>query len=88
LDFDQGLAAPLASVERGFELRGWQVPEVAVQAAGVVPVHPAQGGQLEVLDGLPGPTAGRPVDQFGLVEAVDRLGQGVVVAVPDRSDRR
>lgn len=31
-------------------------PRVAVQAAGVVPVHPAQGGQLEVLDGIPGPT--------------------------------
>ena len=81
MDFDQGLVAPLGIVERGFELGGWQVPEVAMQAAGVVPVHPAQGGQLEVLDGLPGPAAGRPMDQFGLEEAVDRLGQGVVEAL-------
>lgn len=30
LDFDQVLAAPLGIVERGFELRGWGVAEVAV----------------------------------------------------------
>ena len=59
-----------------------------MQAAGVVPVHRAQGGQFEVLDGLPWAAAGGPVDQFGLVEAVDRLGQGVVEAVPDRPDGR
>ena len=58
-----------------------------MEAAGVVPVHPAQGGQLDVLDGLPGAGAGRPVDQFGLVVAVDRLGQGVVEAVTDGADR-
>jgi hypothetical protein len=30
LDFDQGLVVPLGSVERGFELCGWYVVEVAV----------------------------------------------------------
>ena len=58
-----------------------------MQARGVVPVHPAQGGQFDVLDGLPGPAAGGHIDQFGLVLAVDCLGQGVVEAVPDAADR-
>ncbi|MGZ3387350.1 MAG: hypothetical protein ACXVB5_20900, partial [Isosphaeraceae bacterium] len=35
LDFDQGLVGPFRSVERGFELCGRSVVEVAVQAAGV-----------------------------------------------------
>lgn len=30
LDFDQGLVVPLGIVERGFELCGWDVAEVAV----------------------------------------------------------
>ena len=52
-----------------------------MQAAGVVPVHPPEGGQFDVLDGLPWTSAGWPVDQFGLVVTVDGLGQGVVVAL-------
>ncbi len=36
-----------------------------MQPSGVV--HPAQGGKLEVIVGLPGPAAGRPLDQLGLV---------------------
>jgi hypothetical protein len=55
LDFDQGLVGPWVIVERGFEFGGWDVAEVGVQAAGVVPVHPAQGGHLDVLGRLPGP---------------------------------
>ena len=58
-----------------------------MQAAGVVPVHPAQGGELDVFDGLPGSGAGRSVDQLGLVVAVHGLGQGVVEAVTDGADR-
>ena len=77
LDFDQGLVGPLCIVERGFELGRWDVVEVAVEAAGVVPVHPAQGGQFDVLDGLPGPGAGRSVDQLGLVVSVHRLREGI-----------
>lgn len=77
LDFGQVLVVPPGIVERSFELGRGQVTEVAVQSAGVVPVHPSQSGQLEVLDGLPRAAAGRSVDEFGLVEAVDRLGEGV-----------
>jgi hypothetical protein len=78
LDSDQGLVGPLCIVERGFELGGWDVAEVAVEAGGVVPVNPAQGGQLDVFDGLPRPAAGGSVDQLGLVVAVDGFGQSVV----------
>jgi hypothetical protein len=36
----------------GFELDRWHVTEVAVEAFGVVPVHPAEGRELDFLDGL------------------------------------
>jgi hypothetical protein len=86
VDFDQGLVGPFCSVERGFELCWWYVVEVAVQASGVVPVDPAQGGQLDVLDGLPGPGAGRSVDQFGLVVTVHGFSQGVVETLTNVAD--
>jgi hypothetical protein len=87
LDFDQWVVGPFCSVERGFELCWGYVVEVAVQPAGVVPVHPAQRGELDILDGLPWPGSCGPVDEFGLVVAVDRLGQRVVEAVTDGADR-
>ena len=87
MDFDQGLVGPFRSVERGFELCGRYVVEEAVQASGVVPVHPAQGGQFDVFDGLPGSGAGRSVDQLGLVVAVDCFGEGVVETLSDGADR-
>jgi hypothetical protein len=69
LDFDQRLVGPFCSVERGFELCGRYVVEVTVEAAGVVPVDPAQGGQFDVFDGFPGSGSGGSVDEFGLVVA-------------------
>ena len=78
MDFDQGVVGPFRSVERGFELRRWNVVEIAVQACGVVPMDPAQGRQLDVLDRLPRPWPGRTVDEFGFVVTVHRLGQGIV----------
>ena len=50
----------------------------------VEPVDPLQGGVLEVVDAPPGAAL---ADQFGLVQADDRLGQGVVVAVAAGADR-
>src|SRR6202162_3667356 len=55
------------------------------QSAMVEPVDPFQGGELDGFERAPGPT---PVDYLGLVEAVDGLGQGVVVAVADAADGR
>jgi len=56
-------------------------------AAGVVPVDPAQGSQLDVLNGLPRHGPGGPVDQFGLVVAVHRLREGVVETITDGPHR-
>ena len=53
MDFDQGLVGPVRSEERLLELCWWNVAEVAVQAIMVVPVHPAQRGELDIVDGLP-----------------------------------
>ena len=50
----------------------------------VEPVHPFQGSELDGFQISPWPA---PADDLGLVEAVDRLGQGVVVAVADAADR-
>lgn len=49
-----------------------------MQPGGVVPVNPAQGGYLDVGDGFPGPGAGWPVEWFGPVVAVDRIGSRVL----------
>ena len=37
----------------GFQLDGWDVTEVVVQPVVVVPVHPTQRGQLNLIDDLP-----------------------------------
>ena len=63
------------------------VTERAVQPAVIEPGHPPGGGRLEAGEGLP---RAAPVDQLGLVQADDRLGQGVVVGIPGgpgRGDR-
>src|SRR5689334_17504919 len=74
----------MSSVVGGLEL-GWRdVAAVLVEAAVVEPVDPFGGGDLDVVGGLPG--AAR-LDQFGLVEAVDRLSEGVIERVAHRSDR-
>ena len=79
-------AAPFRIVD-GFVFGWGDVAEIAVEALVVEPVHPSQGGQLEVGDRLPWPLV-RSVDEFGLVEVVHRFGQRIVVTVPDRTDRR
>ena len=59
--------------------------EGAEQAVVVEPPDPLEGGEFDIFE--PGPrTAG--VDEFGLVEPDDRLGQGIVVGVPSAADRR
>ena len=79
MDFDQGLVGPVGSVERGSQLR-WRNVETAVQPGGVVPVHPAQGGQLDVVDGLPRPRSCGSIDELALVIAVHGLRQGAIDA--------
>src|SRR5690606_17178073 len=61
-----------------------EVSDRGVQPVLVEPVHPGEGGELEFVD-----CAERAVDldALGLVEPHDGLGEGVVVAVADGSDR-
>jgi len=68
----------LVSVIRLFDLGGGAHVELAVEAGVVPPPHPFEGRELDLLDRSPGPAL---ADQFGLVEVVDRLGEGVVVAL-------
>ena len=50
----------------------------------VEPVHIFEGGVLDLVEVTP---RGPFVDKFCLVQADDRLGQGVVVRIPNRADR-
>ena len=62
----------------------WNIADGLQDAAVVEPVHPGEGGKLNGLEGFPG----APVDEFGLVEAVDSFGQRVVVRIADAADGR
>jgi hypothetical protein len=53
------------------------VVAVAVEPVVVEPVHPRQGGELELVDVVPHRRGVGASDAVGLVEAVGGLGQGV-----------
>jgi hypothetical protein len=61
-------------------LGGRDVADGLEQAARVVPVDPFERGELDLLEAAPRPAS---ADDLGLEEAVDRLGEGFVVAVAD-----
>jgi len=67
-----------AAVMGGFELRRREHANLAVEAAVVEEVDVVEGGELHIVQ--PGPGAVL-VDEFGLEEAVEGFGQGVVIAV-------
>lgn len=81
-----GGVGPWGSIERCFVLGWWDVSAVAVQPGLVEPVHPGQGGEFELVDVVLAGGVGS-VDALGLVQAVGRLGERVVIGVRDRSDR-
>ena len=65
---------------------GWRhVTDGLEQPLVVEPVDPFQ---CRVFDGFEGSPRPPPMDDLGLVEAVDGFGQGVVIAVADTADRR
>ena len=70
MDFDQGLAGPWCIVERGFELGRRDVVEVAVEAAVVVSVHPAQRSRR----GAPGNGVAAQRDAWGLNDSKQFIG--------------
>ena len=55
------------------------------QALVIKPRDPFQGRQLHGFTRLPRTPA---VDEFGLVQAIDGFGQGVIVAIAPAADRR
>jgi len=59
-------------------LGGWYQADLAVQAPVVEPVDVLGDGDLQVVDVLPRALV---ADQFGLEQRVERLGQGIVVAL-------
>ena len=63
-----------------YHLGGRDVPDGLEKSPIVEPVDPFERG---VLDGFDRAPRTAPVDDLGLVEAVDRFGEGIVVAVAD-----
>ena len=72
-----------SGVEVGLGFGGRHVPDGLQQAAVVEPVGPFQGCVFDGLEATPRTTA---VDDLGLEQTVDRLGQRVVIAVADAAD--
>lgn len=67
-----------------FGFGGRDVSDRLEQTAVIEPVDPFERGIFNRLEGSPGSAS---MDDLGLVEAVDCLGQSVVVAVADAADR-
>ena len=62
----------------GFDLVGWSVAELGVQAGVAEQPDPFQGGEFDFVDGAPW-LAG--FDQLSFEQPVDRFSQSVVVGV-------
>ena len=77
------LTVPLGIIAR-FGLGGWDVSYGLEEPSVIEPVDPFEGGELDGLEVAPGSA---PMDDLGLVEAVDRLGERVVVGIADAADR-
>ena len=67
----------------GFSFSWRDVPDGPKQAAVVEPVDPFQSRHFDGLQTAPRPAA---ADDLGLVETIDRFGQGVVIGVADAAD--
>ena len=61
-----------------FNLGGCLVAQVLVQPGGVPPMGPVHRGELDFGQGSP---RGLGVDQLGLIQPVDGLGQSIIVRV-------
>ncbi|MDT5254956.1 MAG: hypothetical protein QOD10_36 [Mycobacterium sp.] len=67
-----------------FQLGGWDMSAALAEATVVEPVNPLRGGHLDFLDGPPRLAR---FDQLGLVQAVNRFRQGVVIGATGRPNR-
>src|ERR1700694_1923325 len=70
-------------IER-LNLGRWHVAKSTVQTPVIPPVDPLSGCKLDLLERAPRASL---ADQLGLVEAVHRLGQRVVIRISARADR-
>jgi hypothetical protein len=78
------VAGVLPSMVSGLKLHRRHMADGRQEPALVEPVDPLQGGVFDLVQAPPWAT---PADQLGLVQADDRLGQGVVVGVAAGADR-
>jgi len=69
----------------GFGLGGRDISDWFEQTTGIEPVDPFEGSEL---DGYDRPPRAASMDHLGFEQAVDRLGQRVVLAVADAADGR
>ena len=65
-------------------LSRWDIADGFEQAPVVEPVDPFKRGIFHRLEGSPWSS---PMDHLGLVKAIDRLGQTIVIAIADTADR-
>jgi hypothetical protein len=82
-DTSAGAKAGALTVVGVLELGGWGQSDLAVQASVAEPVDVLGIGDLKIADALPRSAV---ADPFRLEQRVERLGQGVVVAVARGSD--
>jgi len=69
----------VVTVVGGLVFDGWDVADLAVAADLVVPPHPVEGGEIEIVDASPRSFV---ADTFGLVEPDHRLGHRIVETFP------
>ena len=79
-----GVTLGLGIVAR-FGFGGRDISDRLEEAPMVEPVDPFEGGELDRLEAAPRST---PMNEFGLVEAIDGLAECIVVGVADAADRR
>ncbi len=75
----------LLAIIHQFKLRRRNVADRFKQPTVVEPIDPFEGGVLDLVEITPGTTV---VNDLGLEQSDDRLGEGVVVRVADAADRR
>ncbi len=77
--------AALTAIVHRLELDGGHVSDRLEEVAVVEPVHPFERRIFDGIDVAPRTAAPR---DFGLLQADDRLGEGVVIGVADAPDGR
>lgn len=68
----------------GFNLGRGLVGQGFMHTGGVPPVHPVHGFEFDLGGGWPG---GASINQLGLIQTIDCLGQGIVIGIASRANR-